>query len=226
MADMTASELADRLGVTVRRARDLLAVGEIAGRQLANRTWLADSDSVIRYQTAVRPGSGRQLGIPAGWALLWELSGLEVDWLARSTRARVRRRIRESSAEQIARAVAKRTTARRFTAANVDKAQAGLIATGRAAAGPLGTDLIDDRRRVSGYVRQGSVDDYAGRHFMLADAAGQDVLLENTLPIDYDGDVMPPAVVAADLATSLDTRERSAGLTALEDLRQAWLAVH
>jgi hypothetical protein len=59
---------------------------------------------------------------------------------------------------------------------------------------------------------------------MVAEVSGQDVLYENTLPVRFDGDEMPPAVVAADLATSTNTRERSAGLRAIEELRQAWLA--
>ncbi|WP_028707648.1 hypothetical protein [Propionicicella superfundia] len=226
MAELTVTELADRLGVTTRRARDLLDTGDIAGRQLANRTWLADSDSVLRYETSARRGKGRGLDAASAWGLLWELSGLDAGWLTPSTRARVRRRIRESSAEKIVKAVGKRTVARRYTAANVERASQRLIATGRAAARVLGTDLIDDRRRVSGYVREGSVDDYAEQHFMVAELAGQDVLYENTLPIRFDGDVMPAAVVAADLALSTDTRERSAGLGAIEELRQAWLAAH
>lgn len=55
-------------------------------------------------------------------------------------------------------------------------------------------------------------------------SAGQDVLYENTQPIEYGEDVMPVAVVAADLEASADTWESSAGLSALEDLRRAWLA--
>ncbi len=161
----------------------------------------------------------------SAWGLLWELPGRYADRFPQSTRVRVRRRIRESSAEQTVGAVAKRTITRRYIAANVERARAGLITTG-AAAGMLGTELIDDRRRVAGYVREGSADDYATRQFMLADRAGQDVLYENTLPIECHGDVMPKAVVAADLATSIDTRERSAGLAMIERLRQAWLAVH
>lgn len=113
----------------------------------------------------------------------------------------------------------------RYAAANAERAAAELIATGRAAAGTLGTELISDRRRVSGYVRSGTPDEYAASHFMVADINGQDVVYENTLPVRFErGEVMPSAVVAADLATSTDTRERSAGLRALEELRQAWLA--
>jgi hypothetical protein len=226
MAELTVTELAVRLGVTTRRARDLLDTGEIAGRQLANRTWLADSDAVLRYETAARRGKGRGLDTASAWGLLWELSGLDASWLTPSTRARVRRRIRHSNAGEIAKSVAKRTVARRYAAANVERASADLIATGRAAAGSLGSDLLDDRRRVAGYVRSGSADDYAEQHFMVADTAGQDVVYENTLPIHFDGGEMPVAVVAADLATSTDTREQSAGLRALEELRQAWLAAH
>ncbi|MBK8462828.1 MAG: hypothetical protein IPL36_07310 [Nigerium sp.] len=54
-----------------------------------------------------------------------------------------------------------------------------------------GADLVDDRRRVSGYVRDWSADDYTAEHFMVADIGGQDVVYENTLPIRFDGEVMP-----------------------------------
>lgn len=226
MAELIVTEVADRLGFTTRRVRELLDTGQIAGRQLANRTWLADSDSVLRYETATRRGKGRGLDAASAWGLLWELSGLNADWLTASTRARLRRRIRELDADQIARAVGRRTVAHRYTAANAERASAGLIATGRAAAGTLRTDLLDDHRRVCGYVRDGSADDYAQHHFLVAQIDGQDIVYDNTLPIRFDGDVMPQAVVAADLATSTDTRERSAGLRAIEELRQAWLAEH
>lgn len=226
MTDMTATELAERLGVTRRRATDLLASGAIGGRRLANGTWLVDADSVIRYESAARRRRGRTLDAATAWGLLWELSGLDADWLTPSTRSRVRRRIRQTGAEDLSRAVAGRTTARRYRAANAVRAAEGLIATGRAAAGRLGTELIDDRRWVSGYVRAGTADEYAEGRFMVGDIAGRDVLYENTLPIRYDEDAMPAAVIAADLAMSTDTRERSVGLSALEELRRAWLDAH
>lgn len=223
--DLTTTELADRLGVTRRRALDLLRSGEIAGRRIASGAWLADGAAVNRYEIVARRGKGRSLDPDTAWGLLWELSGLEATWLTASTRARVKRRIRDSSAENLAKAVAKRTVAHRYTAANVERAGAELIATGRAAADTLRTDLISDRRRVSGYVRAGTANEYAASHFMVPDANGPDVVYENTLPVRLEGgNVMPNAVVAADLATSTDTRERSAGLRVLEQLRQAWLA--
>jgi hypothetical protein len=224
MVELTVSEAAARLGVTVQRVRDLLTGGEILGRRLANRMWLVDGRSLSRYEVSARRGRGRQLDAASAWGLLWELSDLSADWLTPSTLARQRRRIRESTAEQIARSVAKRAVSRRFTAANAAVAQAGLIATGRVAGRTLETGLIDDASAVAGYVRGGSMDDYAAAHFMVADPAGHAVLYAYTLPIDYQERVMPAAVVAADLSVSTDTRVRSAGLSALEELRQTWLA--
>jgi hypothetical protein len=136
--------------------------------------------------------------------------------------------IRSGDIEGLASADATRTRAHHFRAANAELAQRDLIATGRAAASKVGTELIDDRRRVAGYVRAGSVDEYADRTFMIADPTGADVVYENTLPerADWAEPVMPAAVVAADLAVSTDVRERRAGLDALSKMRETWLVAH
>jgi hypothetical protein len=224
VTDLTATELASRLGISRRHAIDLLAEGAIDGHKLSSGAWLADADSVLRYETSARRGGGRKLDTGTAWGLLWELSGLHAAWLTPSTLSRVRRRLRTWSSEDLARAVSGRTRARRYRAANPAKAGAELIATGRSAAGQLRVGLMDDRRQVSGYVRHGETDDYARTHFMVASINGQDVLYDNTLPTTYDADTMPAAVIAADLAVSTDTRERSGGLRALAELRSAWLA--
>lgn len=223
MTDLTATQLAERLGVTARRARDLLRTEEIVGKQLANGTWVVDGDAVTRYEISAKRGSGRTLDTASAWGLLWELSGLHADWLGVSTRARVKRRIRDSDAEALVSAVSKRAKAHRYTAANAERASEGLIRTGRTAVSVLSVDLIEDTRQVHGYLRSGTTVDYAKSHFMIAQPNGRDVLYENSLPIRYDGETMPVAVVAADLATSTDTRERSAGLHAIEEMRQRWL---
>lgn len=224
MTDLTATQLAGRLGITRRRALELLRTDRITGRQLVNGTWLADSDAVARYELSANRGSGRTLDTATAWGLLWELSGLDADWLSASTRARVFRRIRDTDASALLAAVSKRAKAHRFTAANAERAATGLIRTGRAAVSVLDTDLIEDTRRVSGYVRVGAVADYAREHFMVSQPNGRDVLYENSLPVAYEAETMPAAVVAADLAVSTDTRERSAGLRALEEMRRRWLA--
>lgn len=229
MTDLTTAELAKRLGVTRRRALHLLSDGHISARRLANGHWLANSDSVVRFELITKSGRGRTLSSDAAWGLLWELSGLKVNWLSPSTHARVRRRIRDSTVKQIASVVAGRTTENRFTAANVELANSDLIQSGRAAASmltDLGVDLITDQRRVSGYVRAGSVSEFAASHFMLDSQTGNDVIYQATLPIEFQENVMPNAVIAADLARSTNARERAAGLLALKELREQWLAKH
>jgi len=226
MTELTASELAERLGVTKRRALELLRTQIISGHQLANGTWLADGASVVRYQLSAPKGSGRTLDGATAWGLLWELSGLRADWLSASTYARVRRRIRERTPADIVALVSSRTKPHYFTAANVERASKGLIKTGRAASDQISSDLLSDTRHVCGYVRSGNVTEYARSNFMIARPTGLDVIYDNTLPFEYEGERMPPAVIAADLANSTDTRERSAGLSALTKLRDQWLAAH
>lgn len=227
MADLTTTELAARLGVSRRRALALLAEEKISSRRLSNGTWLADANSVTRFERTAQRGSGRTLSSDAAWAVLWELSGLKVDWLSESTHARVRRRIRQSTASEIASVVAGRTKPHYFTAANAEQVTAKLIRTGRAASGTLAAlnvDLIADHRRVAGYVREDTIADFAAHNFMIEKSDGADVLYENTLPFRFDEDVMPAAVVAADLSRSTDTRERAAGITAIQELKAQWLA--
>lgn len=225
MTELTATELATRLGVSRRHAIDLLASGAIAGRQLSSGAWLANADSVLHFESAAQRGSGGRMSAATAWGLLWELSDLTPAWLSISTRWRVHRRLRDWGAEEIARAVSSRTRLHRYRAANVSKASSGLIATGRAAASVLGVGLLDDTRQVCGYLPQ-NVEraTFASAHFLVADPDGRDVLYENTAPVPVAGDVMPVAVVAADLAVSSTTRERSGGLRALDELRHRWLA--
>mgnify|MGYP003397866564 FL=1 len=223
MVELTASELAARLGVSRRHASGLLGAGAIDGRQLSSGAWLADSDSVARYEVAARLGKGRKLDVDTAWGLLWELSGLDAHWLAPRTRSRIRARLRTASAEEISRAVADRTRAHRYQSASTARAAKGLITTGRAAAGALDVGLMNDSRTAVGYARSGSAAEHARGRFMVASLTGHDIIYDNTLPINYEGERMPLAVIAADLAASTDTRERSGGLRALEELRDVWL---
>lgn len=94
----------------------------------------------------------------------------------------------------------------RYRAASAAKAGEGLIATGRAAGGLLKVGLMNDTRQVCGYLPRGlDAATYAVTRFMVADPARQDVLYENSVPVSLNGDVMPVAVIAADLAVSSTT---------------------
>lgn len=151
MVDLTATELASRLGVSRRHAIDLLADGTIAGRKLSSGAWLANSDSVLYYETSAQRGSGGRTSSATAWGLLWDVSDLHATWLSPSTLWRVRKRLREWSAEEIARAVSGRPRVHRYRAANVGRASEDLISTGRVAARLMKVDLMDDTRHVCGY---------------------------------------------------------------------------
>lgn len=123
--------------------------------------------------------------------------------------------------EAIAVAVSGRTITHRYRSANAVKAQADLIPTARAAVDIIDTELLPDTRRVAGYVPAGvTASEYARTHFMVPDTTGHDTLYENTAPGSLTEAL--PAVVAADLAVSTDTRERSARLRSLGALRSEW----
>lgn len=223
MAEMSVAVLARRLGVTQRRANQIVASGQISARRTDSGEWLVDVDSADAYMRKRRTTRG--LSTDAAWALLFMLSNRRVGWIGESTRARLKRRIRTQRADLMAREVAARTHTYRYRPANLALAESGLLLTGRSAIEALSTELLPDRGRLYGYVPAGtSVDEWAKDHFMVADPAGTVFLFANTIPADATDEGLPDAVVAADLAISADAREREAGVAALEELRSRWLS--
>ena len=81
-------------------------------------------------------------------------------------------------------------------------------------------DMGADAARVDGYCDEGAVADLEVRFHLLEDICGNAALRVAPLGRLRIGDrhEMPVAVVAADLAKSIEVRERSAGLRVLENL--------
>ena len=78
----------------------------------------------------------------------------------------------------------------------------------------------DDSQRVDGYCDEGALTELVTRCHLLEDIRGNVTLRVarlRALPIG-DRREMPVAVVAADVAESIEVRERSAGLRVLENL--------
>jgi hypothetical protein len=213
------------LGVSQRQIVDLLRAGKLMGEQLRDGTWLVTTRSIAERRS-FNAGAGRTWSAAASWALLAELSGLSSTGLSQSTVARVRRRIRTASAEEIARKVSSRTIARRYTADSLEKTASDLVLTGTSAAFTIDSDLTSQNLTVEGYLRDGSLESFVRRHLLSADASGDVTIYENSGSLEFTGLYAPDAVVAADLARSTTTRERSAAIAALEDMRQRWLAKH
>lgn len=127
---------------------------------------------------------------------------------------------------EIARKVATRTTAHRFVADSLSKTSDDLVLTGSSAAEVIDAGLTRETRKVEGHLPDGTLEDFVRRHLLTLDSDGDVTIYEAPALDQLRGRYAPSAVIAADLARSVVTRERSAGLAALEDLRQAWLARH
>jgi hypothetical protein len=226
MRELTTDEARTRLDVSPQHVRGLLRAGKLEGRQLSSGAWLVDEDSLER-RIALSVGRGRGWSALSSWALLAELSG-EAGLVAVSerTRARVRERIRMYDAEEIARRVASRTNITRYDADDQDfKAGSEMVPTGQLALDVLDTRLTFRGTTLEGYVNAASMGSFVRSNMLIPDREGSIVIYED--PGYLAGrEKAPPAVVAADLARSTATRVHSAGVEALEGMRQQWLAKH
>ena len=90
----------------------------------------------------------------------------------------------------------------------------------------IDNELTSQALVVEGYVRDGTLESFARRHLLSADNNGDVTIYERLDSLDFEGRYAPSAVIAADLVRSNSTRERSAGLASLEEMRQQWLAKH
>lgn len=221
--EIAASDVARLLIVSERHAEALLRDRLIAGRQLRSGVWLSNKEAVDRYRATAQRGRGRALSASTAWGLLWELSGQRPSWLSTSTLSRVRQQIATSSPEEIVRATSGRTRARYYTllpsVSTGDASWDGLIRTGRTAARRFGVRSLN---YASGYVRDGTSDEFARRHALFEDYEGMNVLFDNTLPIPYKRAVMPDAVVAVDLTLTGGESERKRGVAIVASLQRIW----
>ena len=225
MQDLMTKDAALALGISQRQVIELLRAGKLSGEQLRDGTWLVSRRS-IGERRAMHTGAGRAWSSASSWALLGELSGRTAEGMSQSTRDRIKRRIRTSSADEIARKVATRVKAHRYVADSLSKTAADLILTGSSAAERIDRNLTSETRKVEGYVREGDLEAFVKRHFLTLDNDGDVTIYAAPASELLDARFAANAVIAADLARSTSTRERSAGVTALENMRQAWLARH
>jgi hypothetical protein len=225
MDNLLTKDAALALGVSQRQVTDLLRAGKLTGEQLRDGTWLVTPRSIAERRS-FNAGAGRTWSAESSWALLGELSGQSSTGLSQSTLARIRRRIRTGSTEEIARKAASRTIAHRYTADSIAKTAGELVLTGRSAADRINSELTSEAAAVEGYLREGNLESFVRRHLLSANDGGDVTIYERNGSLGFEGRYAPDAVIAADLARSITTRERSAGLAALEEMRQRWLATH
>ena len=219
MTEMTTAVAAERLGVSQRQVQRLIAVGGLPATRTAGDAWVVDS-LVVNAMERARPARGRPWSPARAWAALWQLSGLEVDWLDRRTRSRLDDRLASIDVEELLHATRRRAVIHRFRASESFLADldALVVASGVRAMDPSRFGLDPDLRRIDGYCMNEAADRLAGEFHLVEDPRGSVTLRVAAVPALEGHDAMPVAVVAADLAKSLEVRERSAGLRVLEEL--------
>lgn len=223
MADLTTAEAAQRLGISSRQVRNLITHGDLDGRQLADGTWVLDSASLNAHQRRSNP-QGRNWTPDASWALLAELDGTTLPGLSDSTRARIRRRIRDTAPDVIARRVANRVTWTTFTTTPDRAVTSALALTGRSAAALVDQQLAPHRTVTEGYVPgPDALDAIRRQHLLMPDPAGDVWIAFSPSTWGFHG-TAPAIVVAADLAQSPSSRDRTAGIAKINEMRATWLA--
>jgi len=222
MAQVTTAVAAERLGISQRQVQRLIEARELPATRTAGDAWVVDA-LAVNAMARTRPARGRPWSHATAWAALWRLSGLEVDWLDRRTLRRLDDRLASIDAEELVHATRRRALVRRYRASESFLADldALVIRSGVRAMEPSTFGMDQAVGRVDGYCTAEAADSLA-RDFRLIEDSQGNVTLRVVLampPTIIEGrDVMPVAVVAADLAESLEVRERSAGLRILGDL--------
>jgi excisionase family DNA binding protein len=202
-------EAAQRLGVSRRQVQRLIAAGDLPAQRTAGDAWLVDALALNATEETA-------------WAALLWLSGLDAGWLGARTEARLRQRLRRLDASALAIACRRRATTHRYRTSDsfLVALRDAVALSGASVATAADFGLAAAETGVDGYCDREMLDDLVARFHLTPDTRGNVTLRVADAPPAglFDRAAMPAAVIALDLAESLEVRERSAGLRVLEDL--------
>ena len=214
---ISTADAAVRLALTPRQVRNLVAAGAL--RQVARG--VLDATSVDRLDTV--PRSGRQAWAPAtAWAAIALLSGHGADGIGPSQASRLRGRLRDMTPEQLVERTRRRATVTRYSGHRsvLPRVADQLIVPVR---DRLGLAAVPQEARVDGYVDAHGVDSLVRELALRVDDDGPITLRATAADLDVVRDLSRDRVLAAvDLSTSLDPRERGAGLAAVREALEAF----
>jgi excisionase family DNA binding protein len=219
----TVAEAAELLHVSKVQVTRLIQAGSLRAIRPAGRAFLIDAISLNEY-LRYRKSKGRAFAPNTAWAALWMLSGLSPDWLPSYTYTRVSKKLTSTSPEEILWLTRRRSESchLRVSSSFLDRLKAEISLTGMSAPISSAFGLTASNRQIEGYIAaerlSGIIEKY---HAVLQNDSGANVRLHTVKDAPFlfdDFPAMPNAVVAADLATSIDAREHSVGLEILGGL--------
>jgi excisionase family DNA binding protein len=214
---MTTAQAAKALDVGVHNVGRLVREGEFSCIRTAGDAMLIPAIEVQKY-AQLRQGRGRPLAPTIAMAALWELSGVHADWLNYAQTRRLKIRLKSVSVQDLVWQVRKRsqTLTFRCDASFLNATASMMKLSGQSCLDEFG--LVGSNNVLEGYICVNDLNTIVNACFLAPDQEGNVVLHVSEWMPENVGAAMPVAVSAADLAASLDTRERSAGLEALEGM--------
>ena len=219
MVELSVAEAARRLGISEQRTRDMVRRNDLRGRRIGSRTWLVDAASV-RDRAQVDVGRGRPWSVHTIDAIITALSdGERVD-------AKSAARLRDTDVEQLWRKIAQRITVRRYATRDTDLVREYLALTGESALERIGEHLVGQSRVLHGYLRGIDLEDLIEDAGLIEDGEGNVAIHEHSgiHTASRDPALARRALIAVDSARSSAIRVHSAGIRALAEMKQSWLA--
>ena len=215
----TTAQAAGILCVSSHEAARLSRAGRIKAIKAAGDTLLLDAVDVQLYKN-LHQGKGRPLSPETAWASLWILSGLDAYWLSYPQLRRLKTKLLTVSALDLIWQARNRLQTKRYRASEsfFEELRNELILTGKSSV--LGEfALVEQKRVIEGYT-SASFEALEKKYHLVEDTNGNAIihLAHGIAWRNNKADAVPIAAIAADLAVSLDTRERQAGLRTLERL--------
>jgi excisionase family DNA binding protein len=218
---VTVEQAASGLGVSRHQVTELIHNGSLSATRTAGRAFLVSAGSLERLKV-IRRGNGRPLKQETAWAALWALSGLDTPWLGYHQKRRLSTRLKKTTVQDLVWDTRKRarTLWVRISDSFLDDVCKHLVLSGMGAAKEHDFDLMGESPYLEGYIAQEEFQGFIKRcHAVEREDANVMLHVISGAPIDLKAlMVMPVAVVATDLAASLDARERNAGIEKLEEL--------
>jgi excisionase family DNA binding protein len=219
----TVREAAELLHVSKVQVNRLIQAGSLRAIRSAGRAFLIDAGSLNEYLRYDK-SKGRPFASGTAWAVLWTLSGLNPDWLPLYTRARMMKKLASANPEEIVWLTRRKSESVRLRVSSsfLDELKTEISVTGMSASTSSDFGLTGSNSQIAGYLAMERLPEIIEKyHAVLQNDSGANVRLHTIkdAPFSFeDFPVMPNAVVAVDLATSLDAREHSIGLEILGGL--------
>lgn len=219
---LSTKQAAQASGLTAHRIGCLARAGEIRASRIGN-TLLVEAASLQSYVQNAQ-GRGRPFSTQMAFAVLWALSGLEPNWLTYSQASRMRTQLAETTADALIWQCRKRAQTRLYRVSDSFGSQlaSSLILSGGSSSEVPSFGLTPQSGTIEGYCKGTELGRIVQACRLAESAEGNAIIhVASWLP-DWATNEMPVAVVAADLAHSINTREHTAGLRKLEELLNAY----